>query len=251
MIDIHTHILPQIDDGSQSLDESLILLKLLEDQGVERVVLTPHYYGRNKGISEFLAKREEAYIKLTEAYRGNINLIKGCECNIATCANSNFDDLEKLSIENTRYIVTEMSFDRHWDNEIWTRLYRLIDTGLIPIIAHVELYPAVASDPKNAYRLQEAGCLLQINCDSVLDNDRFNLVKALIDHGQAHCLGSDTHNTDKRPPHYKLAKKMLENLYGSDLIRTLQKNMSNILADKQVVLPTTRPIKKTLFGNYK
>lgn len=251
MIDIHTHILPQIDDGSSSVAESEKLLAMLENQCVQTVVLTPHYYGQNKNITKFLANREAAFARLNSAYRGGVRLLKGCECNISTCANNDFADLEALAIEGTRYILTEMSFENEWNNELWSRLNNLLDTGLVPIIAHVEIYPAVSRKPQLAYRLIESGCLLQINCDSVLDKAKYPLIKALIEHGQVYCLGSDTHNIDRRPPHYAEAAEKLKADFGVEIFDKIQENMQNILADKQVAVKKTTPIKKSLFGKFR
>lgn len=251
MIDIHTHIIPEVDDGSKSVEESVKLLEKLERQGVDKVALTPHYYGRNKNITKFLGNRRAGYEKLRQAYTGKIRLVEGCECNISTCANGDFTDLEALTLGNTRYILTEMSFESEWDNEMWSRLNKLLDTGLVPVIAHVELYPAVNKKPQIAYRLVRFGCLLQINCDSVIDKTKYELVKALIRHGQAYCLGSDTHNLDKRPPHYAEAVQTLKTDFGTELIERMQENMENILSDKPVkTLPTT-PINRTFFGKLK
>ena len=249
--DIHTHILPGIDDGAKNLDQSLDLLGMLECQNVSTVVLTPHYYGRNKGTDKFLESREGAFKKLAAAYGGKIKLVRGCECNISTCANSDFSELRPLAIESTRYILTEMSFEHQWTEHMWGRLERLLDTGLIPIIAHVEKYPAIIKKPQLVHRLVEEGCLIQINCHSVLDEERFALIKALIDHGQVHCLGSDTHNKEKRPPRYMEAVEKLSALFGQDLVYALQVNMQNILADNCIEPLAGTPVTRTLLGKYK
>lgn len=91
-------------------------------QAVDEVALTPHYYGRNKNISKFLENRSAAYEELSATYKGKIRLVKGCECNISTCANADFGDLEALALGNTRYILTEMSFESDWNNGMWSRL---------------------------------------------------------------------------------------------------------------------------------
>jgi len=82
MIDLHTHILPNIDDGSQSVEESCALLSDLAAQGVDGVVFTPHYYGIRHGAETFLKNRDEAYERFKDAYKGDSKLYFGCECNI-------------------------------------------------------------------------------------------------------------------------------------------------------------------------
>ncbi len=250
MLDLHTHILPGIDDGAQDVSESTALLDLLQRQGVDTVVLTPHYYGRRKNVERFLEGREGAFRKLQAAYHGGIRLMKGCECNISTCANIDFGDLASLAIENTHYILTELSFEREWNEKFWERVYNLLEKGLVPVVAHIELYPAVVRNPQFAYRLIQVGCLLQINCDSVLDKRKYKFIKALIHHDQAYCLGSDTHNTYNRPPHYQEAVEILERDFGTEFCNSLQENMRKIISDEPIERKPTTPIKRTLFGRW-
>lgn len=229
MIDLHTHILPGIDDGSKNVEESIALLKMLEEQGVDKVVLTPHYYGRNCNVRQFLASREIAYRQLATAYKGPIRLYSGCECNIATCANSDFSELIPLAINGGKYILTELSFDRRWGEKLWNRITMLTDQGLRPVIAHAELYPEIQRHPQAAERLIDCGCLIQVNCDSLLDKRLFRIVKRLIDNNQVHCIGTDTHNQKQRMPRYSSALKIMMQFEGNCLIRKVQSIMNNII----------------------
>lgn len=246
MIDIHTHVLPGIDDGAERVEESLKLLSALEKQGVDKVVLTPHYYGRTRNVDKFLAERKKALETLRAAYKGNIEFVTGCECNISTCANGNMGDLLPLAIGNTPYILVEMSFEPKWENELWERLFELIyRTELTPVIAHIELYPAVMKHPEYARRLIEENCLLQMNCDSVIKAETGSLSYALLKHGQIHCLGSDTHNTYDRPPHYAQAAESIEKIFGKEYADILQIDMKKILSGEKVkVVPTDSIVKR-------
>lgn len=230
------------------MEESLALLRSLEAQGVDTVVLTPHYYGRQKGVRQFLEKRAEAYAALRAAYTGNIRLLLGCECNIATCANGDVNDLIPLALEGTGYILTELSFDPHMDERIFLRLRELTETaGLVPVIAHVELYPAVQRQPELAARLIAEGCLLQVNCESVVGAEKKSLAQALVLHGQAHCLGSDTHNTKNRPPLYRKAVERL-NAWADGAGERMQENMRKVLRNEPLGVPAGEPVRKKLLG---
>lgn len=251
MTDLHTHILPCIDDGSSSLEESLALLAMLGEQGVEDVVLTPHYYGQRRSVGQFLERRDAAYARLTEAYEGGIRFRRASECNISTCANSDFSELRPVAIEGTEYILTEMSFEKDWDGGLWKRLADLRDyAGLRPVIAHVEVYPAVQRKPEYAYRLIDEGCLLQMNCDSAADMTKNSLAYALLSHGQIHCLGSDTHNTSTRPPRYGEAAEKIRAEFGTETLAGLQENMSAILANERVAAARGTAVKRKLLGGY-
>lgn len=253
MIDIHSHILPCIDDGSQSAEESRALLEILKGQGVDAVVLTPHYYGRSKSVEQFLSERGAAAEKLKAICPEGIEVVLGCECNISTSANSNFGELRPLAIGETGYILTELSFEPQWTDRLWSRLRRLAETGLVPIIAHAELYPAVQKNPQYVLGLMNEGCLIQVNCDSVLDEKLYPLVKAMFLHGQAHCLGTDTHNLTARPPHYEQAVEKLKADLGEEAVERLQANMCSVLADKRVHISRdafSTPIKRTILRKY-
>lgn len=233
MIDFHTHILPGIDDGASTLEESLELLETLSRQGVDTVVLTPHYYGRRRNVQTFLNEFERAYGILRDAYRGDIKLVRGAECNISTCANSDFGELKALTIGNTKYLMTELSFEKKWTEEFWERIDNVLLEGLIPVIAHTELYPALRKNWKCAARLVEMGCLLQVNCDSLLDHKSRKLLDDLFENEFVSCLGSDTHNLSSRPPQYLEAAEEIRRRYGADCLAHLQDEMKKLIESKR------------------
>ncbi len=248
MIDFHTHILPGIDDGAKDIDESIKLLDSLKSQGVDTVVFTPHYYGINKGVKQFLEKRNAAYERLEKAYAGEIKFLLGSECNLSTCANNDFTSLAPLALENTRYILIEMAFSKDWDNTMWQRIDKLLgETNLVPVIAHIELYPAVQKNPDYAHSLIDRGCLLQMNCQSVLGSTQKDLAWALLSHGQIHCLGSDTHNLSSRPPLYAQAVERLRRCFGALYVDDIQQNMAEIIDDGNIKVRPSKPIKRKLF----
>lgn len=231
MIDFHTHILPGIDDGASTVEESLVLLEALSQQGVDTVVLTPHYYGRRRNVRTFLIEFDCAYKLLREAYRGDIKLVRGAECNISTCANSDFSDLKALSIGDTNYILTELSFEKRWMEAFWERIDNLLIEGLIPVIAHAELYPAVRKNKEYAVRLADMGCLLQINADSLLDRKFKKILDYFFANDLVSCLGSDTHNAKTRPPHYQVATEEIVKRYGKSSVACIQTNMRKIIGN--------------------
>lgn len=233
MIDLHTHILPAIDDGASDAEESSALLEALSRQGVDTVVLTPHYYGRRRNVRSFLNEFERAYTSLREAYRGEMKLVRGAECNISTCANSDFSELKALAIGDTNYILTELSFEKKWTEEFWERIDNLLIEGLVPVVAHVELYPAVRKHKEYAVRLAEMGCLLQVNCDSLLDRKFKKILDFLFENGLVSCLGSDTHNSVTRPPHYKEAVDEIGRRYGEPSLLRLQNQMKQIIENAE------------------
>jgi len=248
VIDIHTHILPGIDDGSASEDISCQILAELKKQGVTEVVFTPHYYGRRHSVEQFLYQRQGAFTRLLEVYDGGLKTHLGCECNIAMCALNDLRQLRAVVIEGTRYILTEMSFGPSWDGELAERVQTLTSIGLTPLIAHIELYPAVRKNPSLAAELISRGCLLQVNCDSIVKGD--SLAFAFIEHGQIYAMGSDTHNMTARPPRYAEAKEIFVSRYGERAFEDIQRHMADMLENKEIVASAGTPVKRKLFGKY-
>lgn len=233
MIDFHTHLLPGIDDGAATVEESVKLLEDLSGQGVDTVLLTSHYYGRRRNVRAFSAEYEKASSQLRAAYQGGVRLIRGAECNIATCANADFGELKDIAIEGTHYILTELSFEKKWTEQFWERIDNLLLEGLTPVIAHVELYPAVRKHREYAERLIGMGCLLQINCDSLLQRKFRKFLDFLFLNGMVSCLGSDTHNPVSRPPHYREAAEEICNRYGRSALDSIQHKMQSMIFDQK------------------
>lgn len=209
MIDFHTHIMPEIDDGSSSEYESIQLLKMLKEQGVDKVLLTPHFYAYSSSAETFDELRESSLKALLEALSDSpldVQLYLGCEVYY-------FEELwrvEKLRdfcIKGTDYILIEMPFSAWTDNMV-RGIEKIIGKGITPIIAHFERYISYGNMPK-IYELIEMGALLQMNCDYI---NRFTTRRKaikLIKKDIVAVLGSDCHNVYKRRPEYLSAVKYL------------------------------------------
>ncbi len=169
MIDLHSHFLPNIDDGAQSADISIQMLSLSKEHGVDICVGTPHISLHNKdSITEFTKKRQESIEELERAIKeksGNFELPKllyGAEVFIFSDI-SVYDNLEELCIGDTRYLLVELTTGQYIDgyNE-W--LYSLNLKGIIPIIAHIERYPYIN---RLISELAGVDTVLQINAKTV------------------------------------------------------------------------------------
>lgn len=156
-IDFHTHILPNIDDGSKSLDESLKMLDMSFKSQVYCSVLTPHFYPTHDSISAFLYKRNQAFDKLKSSMTQNYPLLRvGAEVQYFNGI-SQTDELEKLKIVGTELILIEMPFTR-WTDEMLTEIFAVNERpGFHVVLAHIERYlsfmPDGALDPASLPRL--------------------------------------------------------------------------------------------------
>lgn len=199
MVDIHTHILPQMDDGSSGVEETMQMLRRLHQQGVKTVVATPHFYPRKDNPKAFLERREKAVALLPDMDESMPQIILGAEVGYFT-GMSRSEELEKLQLGETGLLLIEMPFD-NWTDRIVQEVCEIpARRGLQPVIAHVNRYRHRGQLGKYAQVLLQEGVLFQCNADAF---DKFLnrswTVKALKK-GQIHFLGSDCHNCTTRPP---------------------------------------------------
>lgn len=220
MIDFHTHILPNIDDGASSTKMSNDMVSELKKQGVKNIVLTPHFYSHNTSLDTFVKKRKESYNNLLLSNSAN-DLILGSETYFSKYI-FKYKDISELLIGNSNYILFEIPFQNFSPKEIEEHIYRFMTAyNVTPILAHIERYPYLLNN--NVLRsIKHMGCLLQVNLSSV--NKGFfkkrQLLK-LIDSGIIDLLGTDCHNLTSRPPIYKKYIEMISKSIGYDAINEI------------------------------
>ena len=200
-IDIHCHVMPNVDDGPESTEEALKIMKQAYAGGTRAMVLTPHYFNDSRSIAESnrsVIVRHYKNIKSAAAENNiKINLFLGSEM----LRRSDFDEILKkgdvITINGSRYILTEFYFDDGIEDML-THIEKIRSCGLIPIIAHPERYEAVYNFPENAYRFLSRDCLLQVNKGSFLGKfgiKEADCAKWLLGNGLVHIIASDCHGT--------------------------------------------------------
>lgn len=201
MIDFHTHILPCIDDGSGSIGESLSLLRLEARQGVDTVVLTPHFYAGQVRPTQFLENRQRAWQQLKpylwpelpRLYLGaEVQYFEGI-CDAA--------ELPRLRIEGTELLLLEMPFSL-WSNRVVRDVLELQGRRDIQVVlAHIERY--LSMQPKGVWQeLWEQGVWMQANVSFFRDWKTRRRAMGMLSRGQLQFLGSDCHNTKNRRPNW-------------------------------------------------
>ena len=215
MTDFHMHVLPEMDDGSKSVEMSLGMLERSSAYGVKTVAATSHFYAWENSPRKFLARRAEAYSRLMSAAAGREDLprvLPGAEVCFFDGV-SGMDELEALCLEGTRLLLLEMPFVR------WTeRMLREVETiqrgGLIPVAAHIERY--LDFQPKGLMNeFLSLGLYLQCNASFFLDRRARRALK-MFRKGQVRFLGSDAHNLSRRPPNLGGAVKLIEKKLGRE-----------------------------------
>ncbi len=217
MIDFHSHILPGIDDGSKSVEESLLMLDALNRQGVSKVVATPHFYADDESVNNFLKRRKASFDKLSESLSDTMpEIIPGAEVSYYEGIRR-LENLSLLCIEGTNLLLFEMPYSK-WSANIINELSDIASSGKITVVlAHIERYIDLQSQ-NNIYRLLESGILFQLNASCI--NKFFTRKRALklLKTGEAHFIGSDCHNTTDRAPEIGKAFATAEKRLGKSFI---------------------------------
>lgn len=234
-VDCHTHILPGIDDGSKSPEESTEMLKNLLSQGVSTVWLTPHFYPYKEEIQSFLDKREDAYSVLKPiADKLNMEVLLASET-FLTDYLFNIPDISKLCVNGQKYLLTELPFSSSFSQRTFDRIRRLVSNyGVVPILAHIERYPKLLKHVAYLDELIDMGCLMQMNL-SALDGGLFQRRKLLtyIERNLVHIVGTDCHNLESRPPQYLRGMSIIEKKLGTDYVEQLMENTRSIINDSK------------------
>lgn len=190
--DFHAHILPRADHGSSSLENSIGQLAMANKCGVSRIVATPHFYPHKTKVSQFLARRDKAYISLEPNIPDGISIRLGAE--VLLCDNlENLPNIEQLCIAGSNIILLELPFTNYSDNYVYSAS-ALIDRGLDVVMAHAERY-----DPLQVQEFISLGAKVQINASSL--SGFFSPGRAILkwlDDGDVVAVGSDIHGLSKK-----------------------------------------------------
>lgn len=234
LIDMHTHILPGIDDGAASVEISIAMLRESWNQGVRTVLATPHcHLKKESDIQAFIKKRDESYNRLKSALEKNHEELPeirlGCEVRIDRDV-SKFDGLEKLCIEGTNYILIEMPYQK-WTQSLYDALYYMTLRKLRPIMAHIERFYDHVDEFDNLIDLE---LLYQINAESFLNSKVLGIMPYFFKNKMVQLIGSDMHNMELRPQKLLKAYQKIEAIYGFECVDYLIKN-SNMILDNQYI----------------
>ena len=200
MIDIHSHIIPNVDDGARSVEETFNILKEAQEAGFTDVILTSHfllnYYETNAQELIFWKEKLQEVLKKQGT---KINLHSGMEIYITNQLEKQMEELLEnkkiLTLANSRYMLIELPLAtnvKYFDYVV----YYLEAKGIKPIIAHPERYKCVQKDPDIVEEYIEKGCLIQCNYGSIVNlygREAEKTIKTLLKKNQVHFLGSDVH----------------------------------------------------------
>ena len=206
--DFHGHFLPGMDDGCKSPEESVQVLQSSYRQGITKVFATSHYYPVEP-VEAFLKRREESVAKLEEYIRQNgveqiPQILLGAEVAYRPGI-SHQEDLEKLCLGSSRYLLLEMPFSRWGKGDVREVRNLCVNKNVTPILAHIERYWD-AQDPNVMQSILQEDVLVQMNADTLLHMGIRRQGCRLLKSGTVQLLGTDCHNMERRAP--KLGQAM-------------------------------------------
>ena len=243
MIDIHSHIIFDVDDGPRDLADSLALLEESYRQGVRTIISTSH---RRKGMFETPENKIAEHFKLVQEIAKEISddltVLFGAEIYYTSDV---LDKLEKKiipSLADTRYALIEFSMTTPY-KEIHTALSNVLRLGITPVVAHIERYHCLENDEKKVRDLIDMGCYMQINSSSVLKSklfgDKYKFMKKrarfFLEKDLVHFVASDMHNLDDRPPYMKEAFQIISKKYGVAYAEQLFRKNQEILLRNEYI----------------
>jgi protein-tyrosine phosphatase len=221
MIDIHSHILWGVDDGAETIEQSLAMLDVAARSGTTDIVATPHASSEYAFRPDLIADRIE---QLRTAAPTSLRIHTGCDFHLS------FDNLEELwenpgryTINGGRYLLVEFS-NLSIPPSMSSIFQRLIERGIVPIITHPERNPLLRKDEPRLREWLRQGCLIQVTAQSLLGGFRKpaqDSAWSLVRSEMAQFIASDAHDAVHRPPTLDLAFDAVFRRCNLDLARSL------------------------------
>jgi len=238
MKDLHSHLLYGIDDGSNSIEESILLLKELKSKGTNEIILTPHYIGNSKYNCNN-SKKKELFDKLKERLKEegiDIKIYLGNEVFITDNFLQLLKDDQIFTLNDSRYILFEFPLGPTYNNtsEI---ISELISKGYTPVLAHPERYHVFQEHPELAEEYLRMGIHFQGNFTSLFGKygrSSEKTLKVLLKRKQITFLGSDIHHkvdVSRKKVEKKLLKITKDKQYVEDL---LENNFDKVIKDEEI-----------------
>jgi protein-tyrosine phosphatase len=233
-VDMHTHVLPGMDDGAASIEESARMMARMAEQGVYKICLTPHYFHYEEPLEAFCDRRSQSFQGIAGyAAELDIAFILGSET-FLTPDLLNEPDLDSLCIGDTRCLLLETRFDSTFSSKT-TRLIECImsNFNVTPVLAHIDRYPPLLEKKGPLDYLLDMGCLAQINLGSLKSgfSKRRKLYRCFSE-GKVHFIGSDCHNATTRPPDYSYMA-ILRKRFGDAFVDEFQERAEALLKTKK------------------
>lgn len=218
IIDMHCHVLPGVDDGSEDLEMSLKMLQIAADEGITQMILTPHFHlGRKLASYEEI---EQAFSTLQQAiiqHKIPIEIFLGNEIFYSHDMVRYLETKKAHAMCGSRYVLVEYH-PTHSYQDIRRGVEELLQSDFIPIIAHVERYDTLLRHPERVEELIDMGAYIQVNVSDVMGDHGFGMKRfcaKLLKKGLVHFIATDAHSDRSRAPRIKKCVSYIIKKYGA------------------------------------
>ena len=237
MVDIHSHILPGLDDGARSIEEAVNMARIAVDSGIYHMAATSHGNYYPYSIEQYMDSF--GFLQETLAEQGiPLKLYSGMEIFVDDRAIKLLKGRKLLTLNNTDYILIEFDFEERVSNVLrW--IHKIQNMGYRIVLAHPERYIFIQNDLELAFFLEETGCVLQVNGGSLLGNfgkDCQYIAGKLMRNGIVGVLATDAHDTRYRFPDLRVLWGFMSHNESSVTAKLLlSENPSRILKGYEVL----------------
>lgn len=227
VIDVHTHILPQIDDGSDCVETSVKMLQIMAEHGIEAACATPHFYREKMSIDAFLARRDAAWQKLQSSGTPlPIPVRLGAEVAYYSGI-SEEKELHRLCMEGTHTLLLEMPYSEWNSFQIDEVMALAWDCGFEVVLAHPERFVLLRNNTRWIEKL--SALPMQVNAGALCQWRTRRGALRILENTAKPLLGSDCHNLKNRRPNLWEGRNVVERKLGADFLREMDTNAQTLL----------------------
>lgn len=237
-IDIHSHILPGIDDGSQNAEQTLAMLRIAYSEGIRTIIATPHY--RIGWCTPILSELEEGINetkKVMETKLPGMTLFLGSEIYYSHKCMDQLKLKNISTLAGSRYILVEFSSAAEY-RYIKNAVQELLVNGFRPILAHIERYADLTRNIRQVEEVIKMGAYIQVNARSITGENGYSykrLSKRLLKYKLVHFVATDSHNDRMKSPRLKRCALYLSKKYGEEYAKELLvENQKKVIANQYI-----------------
>ena len=238
MVDIHSHILPGIDDGAKDIEESMKIVDLYLKQGVKRVIATPHFIPSVcRDLDKYLDKVSNAHRELKKKISDaglDFDVTVGYEVRYFEGIGSN-DVIPRLAFGDGKYLLIEFSYGQKITDRMIDDIEDLeCNFGIKPVIAHIERYDYPSAIKAFKYFAQSGTALMQVTSAAFENKRKKKEVFRLISDDMVDFLASDAHSADSRPPILALGYEIIAERFGERVVERLKDNARKLYVGAKI-----------------
>lgn len=227
LFDIHSHIIPGVDDGAQNLEESLKLLEMARDNGISAVLATPHFYAERVLFEEYTAFVDERYNQLAGNIDGLPKVFKGYEVRYFRGISTS-EYTERLTLNGSEYILVEFPYGENITDSMLRDIEDIYyNQRITPVLAHIERYHRYHGFKKALRLIDDGIAMAHINATSFVDSYR-KIAVGLLEEGYVSIVATDMHSVDARPPMLDSALNVIGEKLGKKALLRLSENYERL-----------------------